>query len=126
MMDEHRKFIRFNCLLLGKARLQNRSIENAEVKNFSRKGMLLTLPDSNGNIRGGVEVRLYIPGKILPVYISGKIIWNQSVNNHSEIGVELGQADRNRKSEIMDHVYSVWKRRKQNEKYGPIRLQRDH
>ena len=126
MMDEHRKFIRFNCLLLGKARLQNRSIENAEVNNFSRKGMLLTLPDSNCNTRGEVEVRLYIPGKILPVYISGKVMWKQNVNNHCEIGVDIDQADRKRKSEIMDYVYSVWQRRKQNEKNGPIRLQRDH
>jgi len=126
MINEHRKFIRFDCLLSGKARLQDRSIENAEVKNFSRKGMLLTLPDSNSSIEGGVEVRLYIPGKMLPVYVSGKIMWNQSVNNHIEIGVEIDQADRIRKSEIMDYVYSVWQRRKQNEKNGPIRLERNH
>jgi len=126
MINEHRKFIRFDCLLSGKARLQDRSIENAEVKNFSRKGMLLTLPDSNSSIEGGVEVRLYIPGKMLPVYVSGKIMWNQSVNNHSEVGVEIDQADRIRKSEIMDYVYSVWQRRKQNEKNGPIRLERNH
>ena len=125
-MEENRKFIRFNCLLSGKARLQNRSIENAEVKNFSRKGMLLTLPNANGSLRGGVEVRLYIPGKMLPVYISGKIMWKQNVKNHSEIGVEIDQADRKRKSEIMDYVYSVWQRRKQNEKNRPIKLQRDH
>jgi len=126
MINEHRKFIRFDCLLSGKARLQDRSIENAEVKNFSRKGMLLTLPDSNSSIEGGVEVRLYIPGKMLPVYVSGKIMWNQSVNNHIEVGVEIDQADRIRKSEIMDYVYSVWQRRKQNEKNGPIRLERNH
>jgi hypothetical protein len=126
MIDEHRKFIRFNCLLSGKARLQNRSIENAEVKNFSRKGMLLNLPDSNSSIGGGVEVRLYIPGRMLPVYISGKIVWNQNVNNHCEVGVKIDQADRNHKSEIMDYVYSVWQRRKQNEKNGPIRLERNH
>lgn len=125
-MDENRKFIRFNCLLSGKARLQDRSIENAKVINFSRKGLLLTLPDSNGSLRGVVEVRLDIPGRILPVYISGKIMWNQNVNNHCEIGVEFEQADRNNKSEIMDYVYSVWRRRKQNEKKGPIRLERNH
>ena len=126
MMDEHRKFIRFNCLLSGKARLQDRSIENAKVINFSRKGLLLTLPDSNGSLKGGVEVRLDIPGKILPVYISGKIMWNQNVNNHCEIGVEIEQADRSNKSEIMDYVYSVWRRRKQKEKKGPNKLERNH
>jgi hypothetical protein len=126
MIDEHRKFIRFNCLISGKARLQDRSIKNAKVKNFSRRGLLLAFPDSNGSIRGGVEVRLYIPGKILPVYISGKIMWKQNVKNHSEIGVEIEQADRNSKSEIMDYVYSGWRRRKQNEKNEPIKLERDH
>jgi len=126
MMDEHRKFIRFNCLLSGKARLQDRSIENAKVINFSRRGLLMTLPDSNGSLRGGVEVRLDIPGRILPVYISGKIMWNQNVKNHCEIGVEIEQADRNNKSEIMDYVYSVWRRRKQNEKKGPNKLERNH
>lgn len=126
MMDENRKFIRFNCLLSGKARLQDRSINNAEVKNFSRKGLLLTLPDSNGSLKGKVEVRLNIPGKILPVFVSGKIIWNHNVNNHSEIGVEIKQVDRNHKSEIMDYVYSVWRRRKQNEKYGSIILEKNH
>ena len=126
MINEHRKFIRFGCLLSGKARLQDRSIENAEVKNFSRKGMLLHLPYYKDSLKGGVEVRLYIPGKMLPVYVSGKIMWNQSVNNHIEVGVEIDQADRIRKSEIMDYVYSVWQRRKQNEKNGPIRLERNH
>ena len=91
MMDENRKFIRFNCLLSGKARLQDRSINNAEVKNFSRKGLFLTLPDSNGSLKGEVEVLL-----------------------------------RNHKSEIMDYVYSVWRRRKQNEKYGSINLEKNH
>ena len=126
MMDEHRKFIRFNCLLSGKARLQDRSIENAKVINFSRRGLLMTLPNSNGSLKGGVEVRLDIPGKILPVYISGKIMWNQNVNNHCEIGVEIEQADRSNKSEIMDYVYSVWRRRKQKEKKGPNKLERNH
>ena len=125
MIDENRKFVRFSCLLSGKARLRDRSIENAKVKNFSRKGMLLTLPNAN-RLGGGVEVRLYIPGKMLPVYISGKIMWNQSVNNHIEIGVEIDQADRKRKSEIMDYVYSVWQRRKENEQHGAIKLERDH
>ncbi len=86
----------------------------------------MTLPNSHGSLKEGVEVRLDIPGKILPVYISGKIMWNQNVNNHCEIGVEIEQADRSNKSEIMDYVYSVWRRRKQKEKKGPNKLERNH
>lgn len=101
--------MRFNCLLSGKVRLKDRTIENAEVKNFSRRGFRLVLSDANGILKGRVEVRLDIPGKILPAYVSGEVIWNQKINNHSEIGIKINKMHSLHKSEVFDYIYSVWR-----------------
>lgn len=122
-MSEKRKFMRFEVSLEIEYMVPGNGtpIEGISVtKNLSREGMQTSL---NSKIVPGteLEIKLRIPGDIVPVYAKGDLTWIDKAEEKSEAlgGIKLTQIspfDRNR---VLDYVYKEWVERQIQEVAKP-------
>lgn len=122
MKEENREYVRFSCLLPGEARLKSKAVKRATIKDFSREGLRLVLHDYRIHPGSSMEVRLDIPGRNDPAYVSGKIMWSQCCDNDREIGIKINFIDNISKCEILDYVYNTWRTRVRYKKTSPKSL----
>ncbi|MFH0771586.1 MAG: PilZ domain-containing protein [Candidatus Omnitrophota bacterium] len=122
-MSEKRKFMRFEASLEIEYMVPGNGapIEGISItKNLSREGMQTSL--SSKIVPGTeIEIKLEIPGDIVPVYAKGDLVWIDKAEEKSEAlgGIKLTQIspfDRNR---VLDYVYKDWVERQMEENAKP-------
>jgi hypothetical protein len=109
LSKENRSYLRFACEIPGEARVQNRTVEKATIKDFSREGLRLILHNSRTPPGSNMDLRIDTPWRNCPAFVSGEVMWSQSSKNDREIGVKIAHIANNCKCDILDHLYTQWR-----------------
>jgi len=125
MSDDHRKYLRFECLVP----VENIKFEggdapskDAVLDNVSRDGLHIIL-DLDFSLSPGHEVDfdVEIPDKKVDSKVSGEVLWTRSKGKKLEVGIRIKNMNKATKSELLELGYVRWqqKRRKEIEKKKP-------
>lgn len=115
-MAEKRKFLRFGTFLDGAftaATENNKGL--LMVTDASREGLKAAI---NRRLPEGteIEIELYFPGSIVPIFASGRVIWLRKAKNGwtyaFECGIHLLKIDAMDRQRVLDYAYENWKQSK--------------
>lgn len=115
-MSEKRKFLRFGTFLDGAFTAAAVNIKGLlMVTDASREGLKAAinrcLPEDTD-----MEIEIYFPGSIVPIFVTGKIIWLRKSKGgwtyEFECGIRLLKIDAMDRQRILDYAYENWKQSK--------------
>jgi c-di-GMP-binding flagellar brake protein YcgR len=113
MVEEKRKFLRFECLVPVdhiKIEGKNRKAKKAALFDISREGLRLTLDlDFSFNRGNDVDFKVNIPEKKISSTVTGEVIWSKPKGKKLELGLKIKNMDKAAKSELLDLGYSRWR-----------------
>ncbi|MBF0493546.1 MAG: PilZ domain-containing protein [Candidatus Omnitrophica bacterium] len=110
MMEEKRKYMRFN-LLLEALHLSGKKKEKVTVSDFSQNGIGII---SERAIKKGeeVELELLIPGDNIPIVVTGEIAWGASDNisgrDKYRGGLKVKNIGASDKNKMLNYIYEKW------------------
>jgi hypothetical protein len=117
MSEEHRKYLRFECLIpVEEFRIQglNDISLQAALDNVSREGLRLVM-DADISFNQGVELDFVINGvqNSKPVSIRGQVVWSKPHGDKFEIGLKILEMDKAAKCELLDIGFERWKEKEE-------------
>ena len=111
-MEERRRFKRFNISLKSVLTFSDDDSSglNAEVRDFSREGVRVQIPQSlTCDAETPVKIQAYLPGEHLPIIFGAKTKWIRCNNNVCEIGCHLEAITAQDRNQILDYAYNRWR-----------------
>lgn len=112
MVEERRKFLRFEAPADIKYRLPEKAVEGiSKGRNFSREGVGLYLKEEipSGTM---VELEIDLPDEIVPICADGRVVWVRKAGEERKgefiAGVELIKISSFDKSRILEYAYNRW------------------
>ncbi len=126
MIDERRKFLRFDCSIPSEVLKVDGSrnlVEGAKVINFSHEGLRLRVNFLTPKIGCSSDLKLYLPEKQLIAFLSGEIVWYKFTNNRLEVGIKIKDMQNTARGEILNWVFPKWlekEKKKHEELFGDI------
>lgn len=109
MIEERRKFLRFDIHIQGELKLEGgNKLSSMSVVNFSRGGLKILTTGQNLFKDNVVNLKICLPNKTKLILARGKVMWLKAFGGESEIGIKLEQMDRVDKSKVLDYAYKIW------------------
>lgn len=119
IMAEKRKFLRFDTFLDGTFSNPASSVKGLlMVVDASREGIKTAI---NRSLEKGtaVDIEIYFPGSIVPVFAAGEIMWTKKGRAGwtyaFESGIRLSKIDALDRQRILDYAYENWKQTKKKQ-----------
>jgi PilZ domain-containing protein len=114
LMDENRKYMRFDILLEAICKTKG-ALKKLKVNNFSREGVGF-FADEDLNRGEEVEIEFSIPGDNVPVIATGQVAWAEAVANEKSEdaipvfhgGVKLTEIRNADRGKILNFIYKKW------------------
>ncbi|MBU0633546.1 MAG: PilZ domain-containing protein [Candidatus Omnitrophica bacterium] len=110
--EDKRRYARLGAFLEGAFETENGLHGLVMLTNFSREGFRAYL---NRRIDAGclIKLEIWLPGSIVPVFISGKVIWLKKSaydwTYHFEAGLKNEEMDVDDRHRMMEYVYEHWR-----------------
>jgi hypothetical protein len=111
MIEEKRKFQRFECLIPSEVlKLGDKQslIERAIIRNLSAEGLKLVVRYVDPVPGSRAKLVLYVPDKKLITPLSGEIVWSKYTENVLDIGIKIHQIDPRAREEILAWLFPKW------------------
>jgi c-di-GMP-binding flagellar brake protein YcgR len=111
-MKEKRQFVRFDVPLKVEFILnaKGKFLSDGEAIDFSREGLKITVPFFSGT-KEMICMKIYLSGNSVPVYLQGKVMWQQFDEKEWQMGVKIAEINPTDKSEILDYIYKIWRKK---------------
>jgi c-di-GMP-binding flagellar brake protein YcgR len=112
MVDERRKYMRFNTDINGDFQVRDSDIRGIlSTDNFSRGGFKASL-NAKVDIGKTLECEMIFPETIMPFFSSGKVVWirenNDNAKHQYDVGIHLEEMDSVEKQCLIDYCYKKW------------------
>jgi hypothetical protein len=124
MMDDKRKFLRFECLIpVEEIQSQGLNGQAREVAldNVSREGVRLIMDVDTAFVPGtDVRFRINLAADRSPIFVRGTVMWSRPKEERFEIGVRIVEMDKAAKAELLDIGFERWKEEKTPPRAGSM------
>lgn len=113
MMDDKRKFLRFECSIpVEEIQSQglNGEAHDVSLDNISREGVRLIM-DVDTPFAPGTEVkfRISLKAEKAPIFVQGRVMWSRPNGDRFEIGLKIEDMDKGAKAELLEIGFDRWK-----------------
>ncbi|MFH1776815.1 MAG: PilZ domain-containing protein, partial [Candidatus Omnitrophota bacterium] len=115
-MSEKRKFLRFDTFLDGTFLAAYEKLKGLlMVIDASREGLKVAI---NRKLKEQTEIdmEIFFPGSIVPIFVTGQVIWLKSSANgwtyRYESGINITKIDAHDRQRILDYAYENWRKGK--------------
>ncbi|MFH1062693.1 MAG: PilZ domain-containing protein [Candidatus Omnitrophota bacterium] len=120
MIDERRKYMRFDTDIKGEFQVRDTDIKGIlSTDNFSRGGFKATL-NTKVDLGKMLECEMTFPETIMPFFSCGKVVWvkenNANTKHQYDVGIHLEQMDPVEKQCLIDYCYKKWNDSRQSNK----------
>lgn len=111
MVEERRKFMRYECLLPAevlKADGKDKLVERTTVHDFSRDGLKLVIKFVSLDPGSNMKLKLYVPEKKISTSVLTEIPWRKFEENRVEVGLKIKEMEEETRNEILNWVTPRW------------------
>jgi len=113
MMDDKRKFLRFECSIpVEEIQSEGLSgmVHDVALDNISREGVRLIMDVDKAFVPGvDVKFRISIAAERDPIFVRGRVMWSRPKEDRFEIGLKIMDMDKAAKAELLEIGFERWK-----------------
>lgn len=116
MEHDHRKFLRFECMLpaeIVKVEELSGLAEKALIDDFSRGGLKLVLNLDFNFVPGSkIELKCSLPEKTEAAQAQAEVVWSKNEGGTWSLGLKILNMSPEALSEILGSCYNQWQEKK--------------
>jgi c-di-GMP-binding flagellar brake protein YcgR len=110
MIKERRRYMRFKVPLHLKFKLagEKGNYITGTTINFSRAGLCFEVNGANLKMHEPLELRIQLPRDNSFISVLGEVVWQNTHETKTTVGVKLRAMNRDAKWEILEYGYNTW------------------